>query len=362
MKILKKSFLLATAALLALSFTGCHGSETTNNPTDSASGLEIPKAKKGSTFEKTYTIDLSKNPLSEKGCDYFVLKADVSDLIDASFWEQSTLEKTELECTATVTAVSTTSLSIKVSAVLPEKDGKVILEIYIPQSYTENETSIYQTEFVDVGNVTEESQKAFPLTLTAINNLNQIVAEDETLYFCQKCNPNSTYRYDYYYTIYNDHILKVQYKYDLSSNEYIYKDNSIYTYTLKDGIILNEKESEVGYLFKAGDTYYITAQSLPRTSGSGLFATFEKEVEEDGVSMKISLSFYKDGICKAQSSYTYEGETMSDEMYNAYHNDNGLITVSEVDNAIYDGSSIVLINGILTKTDSLPVVETDNKM
>lgn len=359
MKILKKSFLLATAALLALSLTGCPNPDSNGegNSTElPSSGLKIEKVEKGSSIEKTFTIDLSENPLNEKGTNEFVVNKDVSSSVYVSFFEQATSEVTELKWTATVTAVSETSLSIKVSVKLPEKDGKAIFDINISSTCTENETSIDQYVYFDVGNVIEESQTAFTDTLTAITDLSQIT-EEETLYFYRKGSPYNNYRYDYYYTISKDSITKQGYIYSLSSNKYTLISKYIDTYTFKGGIIYDEDEEVVGTLNKTGDTYYIVSESLPRTSGSGLFATFGKEVEENGNTEESYISFYKDGICKLQSTYTYNGETESDEMTLAYHNDNGLISILQMSNAIYDGNSIIMLNGVLTKVDALPVIE-----
>ena len=359
MKILKKSFLLATAALLALSLTGCPDPDSNGegNSTElPSSGLKIEKAEKGSSIEKTFTVDLSENPLNTTGIDKFKVDADVSSSVYVSFFEQATSEITDLECTATVTAVSETSLSIKVSVKLPEKDGKTAFNIYISSAYTENDTSIDQYVYFDVGNVIEESQTAFSDTLTAITDLSQII-EEESLYFYGKGSLFNNYRYDYYYTISKDSITKQGYTYSLSSNKYTSKSKYIDTYTFKDGTIYDEDEEVVGTLNKTGDTYYIVSESFPRTSGSGLFATFGKKVEENGNTKEAYISFYKDGICKLQSTYTYNGETESDEMTLAYHNDNGLISILQMSNAIYDGNSIIMLNGVLTKVDALPVIE-----
>ena len=356
MKILKKSFLFATAALLALSLTGCPNPDTNEEELPS-SGLEIEKAEKGSSFKKTITIDLSENPLNDTGTNNFEVDEDVSDYVYVSFFEQATSETTSLECKATVTAVSETSLSIEVSAKLPEKDGKATFNIRIPSTYTENKSSIDQYTYLDVGNVIEESQTAFTSTLTAITDLSQIT-KDKTLYLCSKGASYNNYRYDYYYIISNESITNQEYKYDLSLNKYIEKSSYTETYTFKDGIINDKDQREVGTLKKAGDTYYIVSGSMSRTSGSGLFATFGTEFEEDGETGKSYVSFYKDGICKLQSTYTCEDETESYETTLVYHNDNGLIFISSMSYIIYDGNSIsILESGGLTKVDALPVIE-----
>ena len=355
MKILKKSFLLATAALLALSLTGCPNPDTNEEELPS-SGLKIEKVEKGSSFKKTFTIDLSENPLNENGTKEYKVNKNVSSSVGTNFFEQSTSEVTDLKCNAIVTALSETSLSIEVSIELPKKDGKIAFNIYIPYTYTTNDTSIDQYVYFDVGNVIEESQTAFTDTLTAITDLSQII-EEESLYLCEKNFSHDDYRYDYYYTFTKDSITREEYLYDLSLNKYIQKYTSTDDYTFNDGIIYDEKGAVLGALKKADDTYYIVDESLPRTSGSGLFATFGKKVEEDSYTQEAYMSFYKDGICKTQSTYTYEDETESSETTLVYLNNNGLITFS-YGNAIYDGNSIIMLNGdVLTKVDALPVIE-----
>ena len=93
-----------------------------------------------------------------------------------------------------------------------------------------------------------------------------------------------------------------------------------------------------------GTQYSVIEGKLPRTSGSGLYATFSETFTEDGESFTVSLTFKNNGTW----TMTYSGVTES----GTFTNNNGFLVMTsggETKRHFYDGTSFYFVNEFLTE-------------
>ena len=94
-----------------------------------------------------------------------------------------------------------------------------------------------------------------------------------------------------------------------------------------------------------GTQYSVVEGKLPRTSGSGLYATFSETFTEDGESFTFSMTLKNDGTI----TMTDPKETVS----GTFTNNNGLLAMTiegkKTLYGFYDGSSIYMVNDLLTE-------------
>ncbi|MDY5684372.1 MAG: hypothetical protein SPG48_12585 [Treponema sp.] len=124
----------------------------------------------------------------------------------------------------------------------------------------------------------------------------------------------------------------------------VYK-SSDKTYWNDDTSGWEEKGKSVALL--NGTQYSVVGGKLPRTSGSGLYATFSGTFTEAGKSVTLSVTLKNNGTC----TMTDSGATMS----GTFTNNNGLLTMTidgEAMYGFYDGSSIYMVDDLLTEVTS----------
>ena len=115
----------------------------------------------------------------------------------------------------------------------------------------------------------------------------------------------------------------------------VYKATSLYYQNWKDDTSDWEENGRSVALLN-GTQYSVVEGKLPRTSGSGLYATFS-----DGT---ISVTLKNNGTC----TITYSGVTES----GTFTNDNGLLEMTsggETNHHFYDGTSFYFVNDLLTE-------------
>lgn len=146
------------------------------------------------------------------------------------------------------------------------------------------------------------------------------------------------------------------YKDDGEDRWYKFEDGKVYKISDKtywsDKNYWNNKTSEWEVKGKSvallnGTQYSVVGGKLPRTSGSGLYATFSETFTEDGVSVTLSMTLKNNGTC----TITDLEETGS----GTFTNNNGLLTMTMEDEAMYgfyDGSSIYMVDDLLTEVTS----------
>ena len=121
----------------------------------------------------------------------------------------------------------------------------------------------------------------------------------------------------------------------------VYK-SSDKTYWNDDTSGWEEKGKSVALL--NGTQYSVVEGKLPRTSGSGLYATFSGTFTEDGQPLTMLVTFKNNGTC----TMTVQEETSSV----TFTNNNGLLTMTikgEKIYGFYDGSSIYMVDDLLTE-------------
>ena len=93
-----------------------------------------------------------------------------------------------------------------------------------------------------------------------------------------------------------------------------------------------------------GTQYSVVEGKLPRTSGSGLYATFSETVTENGESFTFSVTLKNNGTCTiTEPEATGSGP---------FTNNNGLLTMTiegEKMYGFYDGTSIYIVEDLLTE-------------
>lgn len=341
MKTLKKSFLIAGAALLALSLAGCQ--KPKERP---SSDVATVSANQGSTLEKTITVDLSDNPLTDETLETLEAGDSAKGFFSTQFLDAETLEmsdfSSELEdFTATLKEFSSTSLTIDISVTLPEKDGRLLFLVQLGGSGFKNTKYVNQKGvlIVNIGSVPN-------VTETAMKTSSVSLADDESLYLYRTSKETEKERSEIWYAFTNTSAKEMRFTYSLEDNKYTASTTRA-TYTIKDGIMYNSSNKVYGSLVKNGDSYYIINESFPRTDGEGLFASFSKEV--DGI--KSTFSSYKDGLVEIDT----ESSDIHMKLTELYTNKNGCLSVFNVGNVIYDGSSIITAEEY-TKGTALPEV------
>ena len=137
------------------------------------------------------------------------------------------------------------------------------------------------------------------------------------------------------------------YKDDGEDRWYKFEDGKVYkssdkTYWNDDTSGWEEKGKSVALL--NGTQYSVVGGKQPRTSGSGLYATFSGTFTEAGKSVTLSVTLKNNGTC----TMTDSEETGS----GTFTNDNGLLEMTiegEKMYGFYDGSSIYIVSELLTK-------------
>ena len=128
-----------------------------------------------------------------------------------------------------------------------------------------------------------------------------------------------------------------------------YKFEGGRVYKSSDKTYWSDKTSEWAVKGKSvallnGTQYSVVGGKLPRTSGSGLYATFSGTFTEAGKSVTLSVTLKNNGTCTMTDSEVTESGTFT--------NDNGLLEMTiegEKMYGFYDGSSIYMVDDLLTE-------------
>ena len=102
-----------------------------------------------------------------------------------------------------------------------------------------------------------------------------------------------------------------------------------------------------------GTQYSVVDGKLPRTSGSGLYATFSETFTEDGESFTVSVTLKNDG------TYTANDDDPEDTESGTFTNNNGLLAMTTAGDTwygLYDGTSFYFVDKLLTE-----VTKTETK-
>ena len=347
MKTLKKSFLIAEAAFVALSLIGCQDPEVQEERP--SSGIETMATNQGSTITKTITVDLSDNPLTDDAVADLKLDDDVSYFFDAQFLDSETMKLSYSgldDLTATLKEFSNNSLTVEISATVPEKDGKLLIfaelggdDDFEDELYS-NQKGVLLVNIGNVPNVTEASMAITTVTLAEDEDLTLSCIEDET----------ETTRTELWFNFTNGTVQATERIYSIESSSYTSSSKKA-EYTFKDGVMYDSSNNVYGSLVKNGDTYYIISTSMPRTDGTALFATFAGEVSGG----KASFSFYEDGIVEWKVEFSDDDSVYYIKSTEFYTNENGYgyIFIYATDDFIYDGSSILAAAYTLTKEETV---------
>ena len=131
---------------------------------------------------------------------------------------------------------------------------------------------------------------------------------------------------------------------------YKFEDGKVYETTSLEYQNWNDKtsvweEDGKSVALLNGTQYSVVEGKLPRTSGSGLYATFSETATEAGVSFTISATLKNDG--------TYTLTEPEGTGSGTFTNNNGLLAMARAGKTtlygFYDGSSIYIVSKLLTE-------------
>ena len=355
--------LLAAAALLFVA-TGCNPAdddddeeETTSSTSTSTSTAQSAAVATGAAYSETVTLDLSSSALNSSGVSKFAVGSDVTDffaLSEVSTARAAAGSSSIADFKAVVTAVSATSITVKMTATAPTVDCKVVVAISIPADYTASGKAVVQN--VAVVNVGETSATASSASASLSDYTKVTSFSAETiLYEVEKEEDPDTTDFTYtqkaYYYVFGTDGSVTRYKYYLDdANNIVEKSSNSVVCKFENGKLYKHADEAdggdyVGTLYKKGGAYYLIDEdeALKRTSGSGLFATFgetyeDKHTEEvDGTTYTYkkvdttSLTFCSDGtMYGSQEGETYNGSTLAESyadcITGTFTNSSGIIT------------------------------------